>query len=164
MTDFYVIERDGFKYQELDLEVNDFIDDFPEDIDYGQAHDFSLENLSLSGFWKPLRTGFSKIEGESNLIPDVTLWIDATLFLSPRAYRVLFDSLKPYGEFLPVHIDSDVYYIFNCLTAVDLESDDMSDKFVFKSISGGCVKMYGNERFKTAIESFEIEGLDFKPE
>jgi hypothetical protein len=37
----FTIERDGYKFKELDLEVSDFVELLPEDIDYVTAHEFS---------------------------------------------------------------------------------------------------------------------------
>ena len=58
----YTIERDGYKFKELDLEVSDFIDVFPEDIDYVSAQEFCENNISLASSWKLLKTEFSDIE------------------------------------------------------------------------------------------------------
>ena len=67
----YAIRNDGFRYQELDLEINDVIDSFPDEVSYDDAHDFSLNNLSLKDFWPNIATGFSAIEGQANLLPDL---------------------------------------------------------------------------------------------
>ncbi len=68
----FAIRRDGYNYQELDLEVDDFIEYMSEKLGYNTIHDFSLENLALVKYWKPIRTGFSEIKGEKNLIPDIS--------------------------------------------------------------------------------------------
>jgi len=167
----YAIRRDGYSYQDLDLEIDDFIEIFPEDMDYNTIHDFSLENLALAQYWKPLRTGFSEIQGEQNLIPDICNWIDATLFLSPKAYRFLKDTLNPFGEFLPVLIGDDTYYIFNCLTIAngDSSTDEFSfstesikDKLIFKAPEQHCIDIYCTDRLKDAIESFDLHGVIFE--
>jgi len=173
----YAIKRDGFKYQELDLNVNDFIDDFPEEYSYRQAHDFSIENIAMANFWKPVRTGFSRIEGQDNLIPDLTPWIRATILFSPKAYRLLGDTMSPYGEFLPILIENgdtwDEYQIFNCLTMVDAieeKSSDSSiafdpssvgDELVFKTAYNSCLDLFCGPRLKSAIEDFGLNGVIF---
>jgi len=173
MTEVYAIRRDGFKYQELDLEVNDFIDDFPEDVDYGMAHDFSMENIAMADFWKLMRTDFNEIEGNENLIPDITTWIDATLLMSPKAHRLLGDSLVPFGEFLPIQIDGENYQIFNCLTMVDaveekssesdivFNPDNIGDKLVFKTRYNNCFDLFCGPRLKSAIKDFGLNGVTF---
>lgn len=75
--EIYAIRSDGYDFQELDLEVDDFIEHMLEDLNYNTIHDFSLGNLSLLPYWNPLRTGFSKISGEKNQIPDICNWIGA---------------------------------------------------------------------------------------
>lgn len=169
----YAIRRDGYKYQELDLDINDFIDDFPEEIDYGTAHDFSSENLKMAGFWKLYSTGFSEIEGQENLIPDICNWIDATLLLSPKAHRLLGDTLVPFGEFLPIVIEGETYQIFNCLTTAEvndkastethLEFDEASvgESLAFKSPFQLCQDIYCTERLKSLIEDFDLKGIVF---
>ncbi len=169
----FAIRNDGCKYQELDLDVNDFIEEFPECYDYGQCHDFSVENISMLEFWQFKRTGFREIEGEENLIPDITSWIDATLLLSPKAYRLLSDTLSPFGEFLPIMIEMETYYIFNCLTVVDVieeKSSDTSIEFdmgsvsntlIFKTRFQRCLDLFCLERLKTIVEGFELKGIVF---
>lgn len=166
----FAIRRDGYNYQELDLEVGDFIENMPEEIGSNTIHDFSVENLALAQYWQPIRTGFSEIKGEKNLIPDVSNWIGATLFLSPKAHRLLGELLAPFGEFLPVQIDKDTFYIFNCLTIADakqsnekLNFDETSikDKVVFKTPEQQCIDIYCTERLKSAIEGFELKGVIF---
>jgi len=62
----YKIERDGYKFKELDLKVSDIIDAFSEDIDYLEAQEFCEHNISLSSIWTLLKTKFS----------DICIWID----------------------------------------------------------------------------------------
>jgi hypothetical protein len=169
--EIYVIRKDGYKFQELDLEIDDFIENIPSEISYGTIHDFSQENLSLASFWKMPTTGFSEIQGERNFIPDITTWIGATLVLSPKAYRFLSDLLAPFGEFLPVSIEGEIYHIFNCLTLAETNFigqktaqkniDDSKAKIVFKRYDQHCLDTYCSEIFKDAVESFDLRGIIF---
>lgn len=162
--EIYAIRRDGYDYQELDLEIDDFLEIFPENMNYNTIHDFSVENLSLAQYWKPLKTGFSEIHGEKNLIPDICNWINATLFFSPKAYRFLKETLNPFGEFLPVLIGNDTYYIFNCLTIVngDISAESIKDKLIYKAPEQHCIDIYCTDRLKDAIESFDLRGVIFE--
>lgn len=177
MSHLYSIRRDGFKYQELDLEVRDFAKSFPENYSYHQAHYFSVENIAMKDFWPPMRTGFSKIQGQENLIPDITTWICASLLLSPKAYRFLGETLSPFGEFLPILIESgdnwEEYQIFNCLTLADVIEEECSDtnmvfnpesikdKLIFKTTFHNCLYLYCQERLKDVVESFGLNGVIF---
>lgn len=169
----YAIRQDGFKYQELDLRVNDFIDHFPEGTEYMQAQKFSLNNIAMSAFWPSMKTGFSKIEDGENHIPDITDWIDATLVLSPDAYRYTKTFMEPFGEFLPIHIDGKTHQIFNCLTTAETDSakctedklvfDEKSvgEKLLFKSPDQHCLDVFCTDRFKDLVESYGLKGLVF---
>ncbi len=169
----YAIRRDGYKYQELDLDINDVIDDFPEEVTYRMAHDFSRENIKMSGFWKLYSTGFSEIAGQENQLPDICNWIDATLLLSPKAHRLLKDTLNPFGEFLPIVIESETSQLFNCLTLAEVNEDVSSDAHIefneasigealtFKAPFQSCQDIYCTERLKCLIEDFELKGVVF---
>ncbi len=169
----FAIRDDGFRYQELDLDINDFVDYFPEKYDYGQCHDFSSENIAMADFWKLMQTDFRKIEGEENLIPDITTWIDATLLLSPKAHRLLGDTLARYGEFLAIMIDKETYQIFNCLTmaeAIEEKSSEthtefdparVGDKLIFKTGFQRCLDLFCLPRLKTLVEEFDLKGIIF---
>lgn len=160
----YRIENDGFKYQELDLDIRDFVDGFPDTLSTIEIYRFSKSNLSLKQYWPNMATGFSEIEGNENLMPDIAVWIDATLLLSPKAYRLLIDLLLPYGEFLPIHIDAEVYQIFNCLTVVDMNSE-ISDKVVFKPDEDDeefDMAVHCTDRLRNAIQSFDLRGVIFE--
>lgn len=154
----YTIEPDGYKFKELDLEVRDFINIFPKDTDYVSAQEFSEHNMSLASTWKLLKTGFSDIEGNENLTPDISTWIDATLLLSPKAKRLLGETLADYGEFLPIIIDDEQYEIFNCLTL--RETKDASD-LIFKSADSNCAHLYCQQRLKDIVEDLKLEGIVF---
>lgn len=169
--EIYAIRSDGYDFQELDLEVDDFIEHMPEDLNYNTIHDFSLENLSLLPYWKPLRTGFSKIIGKKNQIPDISNWIGATLVLSPKAYRLLNELLTPFGEFLPVLIEQDTFYIFNCLTIATasynnanlmFDANDISEKIIFKTPEQHCIDIYCTNKLKNVIIDFELSGITFE--
>jgi hypothetical protein len=155
----FSIQRDGYKFKELDLEVSDFIDFFPEEIDYVTAHEFSQHNISLLPTWKLLKTGFSDIEGNENLIPDICTWIDATLLLSPKAKRILGDILGEYGEFLPLMINEEQYEVFNCLTLLD--SKDVTDELIFKTTDSNAIQLYCQDRLKDIITEFGFKGVAF---
>lgn len=160
----FKIDNDGFRFQELDLFIDDFIDAFPEDISDIDIHDFSRNNMALAPHWPSMVTGFSVIEGRENLIPDIVVWIDATLLLSPKAYRLLGDLLSPCGEFLPIHIEDETYQIFNCLAVEDIKNASQS-KAAFKPsrVSDEInIATYCTDRLKDAVQSFELQGVVFE--
>ncbi len=159
----YAITTDGFKYKELDLVVDDFLEAFPEEFSYKDAHQFDRLNLTLGGFWPSMKTGFCNITGGENLIPEVTLWRDTTLVLSPAAYRYVYDLLKSYGEFLPIEIDDTKSYIFNCTATAEVgqaktnqnnivfDKQSVSNKVIFKCLHPDGLGFYCGEKFKKFI-------------
>lgn len=171
---YYKIVNDGFDYQELDLEIDDLLENFPENLSTDEAYNFSQTNLALKDFWPSFQTGFSTIEGEKNLMPDISYWIGATLVLSPKAYRLLFDLFSQYGEFLPFTVNDEVYHIFNCLNSVPAKpSSDNPDEPVFsddltfaaneivKPSAPFLPRIYCGNRVREAIMSFGLSGIDF---
>ena len=164
----YKVENDGFRFQELDLDVYDFQRYFPNDISTLELHQFSENNFSLAKYWPSMSSDFSAIEGGENLLPDLSCWIGATLLLSPKAYRLLGETLKPFGEFLPISIENDVYQIFNCLSIFTVENGDkyqmefdqadVKNKLIFKPENGFDSHLYCLDQLKSAIESFKLQG------
>ncbi len=183
MTQFYAIRNDGVKFQALDLEILDITRHLPNNIELHGVLEFSQKNTAMSAWWKTPETEFINIEGEpTSPIPDISLWIDATLVLSPKAYRMLSEILKVSGEFLPVTVGDETYYIFNCFTLG--EEDETKSKFeqhegvslgleyltfkesaaellIFKSSLQSCLTLFCGDRFKNAVDSFELTGIIF---
>lgn len=177
--DTYKIRPDGIKYQELDLEISDIIDDFPEEVSLDDAHDFSKLNLSLANWWKPVSTEFIKIEEGGDQIPDLSKWIDATLVLSPLAHEVLEDLLAPHGEFVRVFVDGEKFCIFNCLEMVDVDKEnsecdelglpkklafnrkDIQGKHIFKTSFDHCGFLYCSGELKKRIDQSRLKGIVF---
>jgi hypothetical protein len=187
MSNVFLIRNDNYKYQELGLEVDDFIDLIPEDYDELTIHDFSYHNLELSPWWKNVEAEFVQIEhAPSSPVPDISCWIGATLALSPKAYDAVGDLLKPFGEFLPISCNDSTYYLFNCRTfgqvderqseqnIVDgeimsvkrLQFDvvDVQDKVVFKTQYNRCLDMFCGPAFKQRVESKNLSGIVFDTE
>lgn len=182
LNDIYAVRNDSYKYQELDLDINDFLDDFPEEIGFHEARRFSFENIAMSEWWKTPSTRFVPIKGEiGQPVADLSKWDGATLALSPKAYRFLGDTLKSWGELLPINIKDETYYIFNCLTLGEVDEDrcekeyyegeevgikhlafdsqDVERKLIFKTPFQGCLDLFCGDSLKEAIESFGLTGV-----
>lgn len=170
----FAIRQDNYRYRELDLRVDDFIEAFPEKYSLLECQKFSACNIALSEFWPKMRTEFNTFEDSENLIPDITPWIFATLVLSPRAYRLLEDTMKLFGEFLPILIGDETYYIFNCLTIAEVDEPlsvpneklvfkpgETEGKMLFKSPFQACLDIYCSGRFKEVVEASELKGIMF---
>lgn len=142
---------------------------------------FNQKNISLAGHWEPLSLTLVQNEGCGNSVPDIGVWHNANLILSPKAVDVLRAYLEPNGELLPVTLDSEQYYIFNCLNEVepdlskskrvvegryfmDVESlvfaDDISAA-IFKTPFDNNRSLFCSEDFKNAVETDELGGIYF---
>ena len=183
MSKIYAIRNDGFGYQSLDFTLLDIARFAPEDIDPDTVLDFSRSNTRLADWWQTPDTRFIANEGVENKgIPDISTWIGASLVLSPKAYRYLGDTLKGFGELLPVKVSGEVFYIFNCLekgeenpeqceyemlgaVPVQLLSlgfrESVQSCPVFKSDYEACLTVFCNQRFMNAVEEFNLTGIIF---
>lgn len=157
-------------YAAIDLRCDDIETYFPEEFDMAEIFSFSLHNISLSGFWPNLKTDFIADTAEQPL-PDISLWLDYGLLLSPTSKIYLSEMLKPYGEFLPIYIGDEKWHIFNCLTTVELDAKEttknkitfnrnvVGNKLIFKCLNPDDFGFYCTDNFKKAIESYDLKGL-----
>ena len=103
--------------------------------------------------------------------------------MSDKAYTALKESLAPYGEFLPLTIDGESSFVFNCMRLVEAEkscsepdivdglwlgvksigfsSESIEGNLIFKSKFDRCSSIYCGDSFKALIESSELDGLMF---
>ena len=183
MSQVFAIRDDGEKFKELDLEILDVTRHAPDDSEFDHIIDFCLHNTAMKSWWKAPNTEFIGAEIEPPLpIPDISRWIDSSLVLSPKAYRILGEMLLDSGEFLPVFIEDETFYIFNCF--VEGEADEEKSEFnyagdmqmelktlefkpsasellVFKTKLESCLTLYCGGRFKDAVETYDLTGIIF---
>ena len=180
----YCIETDYSKYLDLSIDYEEILFEIEEAMGEDAFLDFSYNNSSLSKYWRDFGGHFNDTGACKNPSkPDVTNWHDATLFLSHKAHDVLSGALKPFGEFLPISIDGESCYIFNCMNVVDVDEEnsvaDIADgawlgvksvvfkegadrgNLVFKTKFDRCVKIYCGDEFKALIEGNGLGGVDF---
>lgn len=188
ISEIYAIRNNGFGYRSLDLTLLDIARFAPEDIEPDAVLEFNTQNSAMSPWWKTPDTAFVANDGVEDLgIPDLSTWIGASLVLSPKAYRYLGDTLKEAGELLPVTVNNETFYIFNCHslgkeslgeedldqcdyemigdTPVQLDKlafqDSAKELTAFKSRYETCLTVFCNERLKSAVESYELTGVVF---
>lgn len=122
-------------------------------------------------------------------LPDVTTWSTGVLAFNPNAYSVFQDYLTKSGEFLPISVYGETYYLFNTLyiipeTAIDkskaVEVIDTGVHFgqtnvifneafldsekvgVFKSNTNKLLHSFCTERFKNIYDTHNFKGLVFE--
>jgi hypothetical protein len=148
---------------------------------------YSWDNLSLKDAWVDQGGSFDTVEGlKSTQKPDITTWNGANLLLTPKAYDGLKEHLESYGEFLPITIDEQEHYVFNCLNVVTAdkaqsEADIVNDlwmgiksigfedeivdsNLVFKSKFDRCSTLYCGQKLKDLTDTLGLEGLLFLEE
>jgi hypothetical protein len=95
---------------------------------------------------------------------------------------LLGEILEPFGEFLPLLVDGEAYYLFNCFSIGDADESkcefeyhdgmklgikrlefkpDASDNLIWKTPIESCMTLFCSDRFKEIIKSFELTGLRF---
>lgn len=179
----YSIQDKGFDFPRLDLMIDDIIDARPESVAEDDVLDFCQTNCSMSSWWPKPETMFIG-ENHNIAIPDISKWIDASLVLSPKAYRFLGEVLSSWGELLPVVVKGEIFYIFNCHTFVQVDESqsekeyfdgeevgikrlvfsqaDARDKLLFKTSYDSCIEIYCGDLFKSLVEDFDLTGVSFE--
>ncbi|MFC6632792.1 hypothetical protein [Microbulbifer taiwanensis] len=145
-----------------------------------------LLDVKFSDRWKKVDTSFASLPDHPQAvkIPNISIWKNATLVLSEKAYANLKLILADYGEFLPINIDGFNYFIFNLLTSgkVDdsksqyewdgdvalgieklvFDESDIKEKAIFKSFHQGFGGIFCSDGFRSTCEELEIDGLIFE--
>jgi len=125
------------------------------------------------------------------LLPDVTNWGQNHLVFNQKAYDVVSEHLKPFGEFLPVICEGNNYYLFNILQIANdrlidqanseknmmtmdgmtmqmgikklkFKEDKLKNTLIFKTDFDEYVGIFCNNSFKKLIEGAELKGIEFK--
>ena len=122
-------------------------------------------------------------------LPDITTWSTGLLVFNPKAYEVFHKLLANAGEFLPISVYGETYYLFNTLyvipdTAIDkskaVEVIDTGVHFgqsnvafdeiflshekvlVFKSNTNKLLHSFCTEHFKNIYEINNFKGISFE--
>lgn len=185
MPNIYRMDNDGYQFKWLALDAVDIADLMPEEYSLKQIHRFYYHNLSLAEGWKNVASTFkSNFDRVNDPIPDISLWVGyASLVLNEKAFNALNDTLKSFGEFLPVTCGNDTFYIFNCLTLadadesrsksvlqdglpveitkIDFDKNEIDGRLIFKTKFNACRDLYCGDEFKKAVESQALTGIIF---
>jgi hypothetical protein len=129
-------------------------------------------------------------EGMRETLPDMSMWMLGVIVLSPKAYSVFHDFLDKAGEFLPIAINGETYYLCNTLyvipeiamnkdkavevidSGVHLGQSNVAfnesfldgEKIIhFKSATDKLMFTYCTEKFKKIYAANNFKGLVFEP-
>ncbi|PUA27154.1 MAG: hypothetical protein B0W54_20215 [Cellvibrio sp. 79] len=127
--------------------------------------------------------------GTSEVLPDITNWSTGVLALNLKAYDVFYDYLSACGEFLPITVNNEKFYLFNTLYVIPDSEIDMKnavevidsrvhmgqsnvnynenylnneDRLIFKTRSDKLFSSYCTDVFKALYEANNFKGLVFK--
>ena len=124
-------------------------------------------------------------------LPDISSWVGSHPVFNQKAYYALAKPLKNYGEFLPVNVEGNTYYIFNILNVldesfIDLDKSEqefetidgetmrtglhklqfkenlLNDTLVFKTAYDDYINVFCNDKFKQLVEEADLKGIIFK--
>lgn len=179
----YLIEHDFEKSYSLTMDVEDLSSKMPS---YSQRYRAKARLKSWIAPKASFYAGGNYI-GVSASIPDVTTWALGNLVLSPKAFQVFKDDLDPVGEFLPLLIGSETYYMFNTLFVIPESAIDLTGAFdvvnsgvhmgqdqvkfdesqlvgccLFKSPTNKLTYSFATEEFKSKYDKYGFTGLMFK--
>lgn len=124
-------------------------------------------------------------ERDSLPIPDIASWV-GNLALSPKAYSLLADSLRAYGEFLPISINDEIWQVLNLtrtlghqvidesqseqalsggiymgLKALAFRDEALVDQLLFRCKYDQGVGQFATSVFKALLEKHELTGVIF---
>lgn len=146
----------------------------------GDDTDFHIDERPISYLksWKKSEVDFvDSFGGRPKMMPDISMNI-GKLFLSEKAYKVLYTIISACGEFLPISYNDNNGYIFNCLKSVENDNklsthnplndmfsivfneDDICDTEIFRSkidTSG----YFCSDNFKQLVEKNQLTGISF---
>lgn len=141
---------------------------------------------SIADKWPKSHGGFYDMYSQEaqplSRSPDVYLWMNVFLMLSPRAMEVLHPLLHLMGEFLTFECDDQEYYLFAAHNVVEPDlsqshpiSDDqggyggvaslafkassIGTQILFKTNFDRFSHLYCTEQFKRTIDSAKLKGL-----
>lgn len=179
----YLIDHDYENCYSLTLDVADLASKMPS---YSQRF---RAKPRLNSWVAPNASFYASDNyiGTNEILPDITTWALGNLVLSPKAYLVFKDIIGPSGEFLPLLVGNDIYYMFNTLyvvpeSAIDrteaievvnsgvhmgqskvkFDEEQLQGRCLFKSPTNKLTSSFATEEFKSKYDDNGFEGLVFK--
>lgn len=180
MTQYYRIQPELKEYMRFQLDNFDFLDKLGDE--------FELSDLGkpIQHAWKPVKGKYYPGVGARNM-PDISTWEADMLILNQKAYVQIGELLQPYGELLPVDVESGTCYLFNLLArlpenVIDTDRSEYEyfeeepvgfrtlyfdgmhipeDQLLFGVQSHFAYNLYCGDRFKHLMEEKGLQGLVF---
>jgi hypothetical protein len=137
----YLIEDDYENYYSLTLDVSDLAIKMPS---YSQRF---RAKPRLDSWVAPNASFYASdnYTGKGEALPDITTWALGNIILSPKAYLAFRDIMASSGEFLPLLIDGETYYMFNTLFVIPASATDLTG--AVDIVNSGVHMGQGNVKF-----------------
>lgn len=151
------------------------------------------EEYELSDLGKPIQHAWKPVKGKyypgvaARNVPDISTWEADMLILSQKTYDQIGEQLQPYGELLPVEVESGTCYLFNLLArlpenVIDTDGSEYeyyedepvgfrtlhfnannipADQLLFGVQSHFAYNLYCGDRFKDLVKQNGLGGLYF---
>lgn len=171
-------------YEVIDLDIFEFAEIIGDD-DLSLVRSQPRTNESLLDTWETPSCSYSKEYKQAVKYPDISFW-GTYLLMSATAKTKMVALLSDFGEFLPLSVEGDEFYLFNCLTfgledkqlcvvkynegikdgleSLAFDIQDVQSKPVFKSNLQGSRTLFVNEKFKQCYDANNFSGLRFDTE
>ncbi len=179
----YQIKSIHEEFKTLSLDPDDLFNQVPDPDDVYKILKQPGTNDSLLSVWKNISSSMRDVYDNNPAKPDVSIWLFVYLLVNQKAYNALKDHLKESGEFLPLMVDGEQMYIFNCLEygkedkdlcltdyidgiacglkSLAFDEDDTKDKVLFKSKMQGGNRLFGSDKFKQLCDDNDLRGLRY---
>ena len=178
----YKLEADFENFYSFDFDIDDLLGKMP-----GYSQRFRAKPR-LSEWVEPVGQFYrgEEFTGDLEKIPDISMWALGNLVLNELAYELLFENIRDAGEFLPVIVGGQKYYMFNTLQVLNSDSVDsssavsvidsgvhlgvsgvkvcedlLSDVDIFKMKEEKLIHSFATDGFKRLCEDGGLTGLNF---
>jgi hypothetical protein len=183
----YQIKASANTYDIIDLDIValaeklEEVSTFDEETLIDLLMNLPFDNTSLKSMWpEEISCKYFGKSKEQNY--DINVYTNF-LVLKMKAYNLLYDELKEFGEFLPLNVEGDKMMMFNLLTfaeenknlcemsyldgfenglkTLSFDKSDTVIKTIFKSkLQGGMIN-FCTDRFKELVEKNNLTGIKF---
>lgn len=183
MSTLYQLMERPQQFRTLNLNVMSLASQL-DGIDFETIRKQPSQNTSLLPFWNDKVACTTRdVLGDDTPVAHIFLWLRLYLVLSEKAYAALATQLGDAGEFLPIHVDGQQMYIFNCreygkedeslcmkkyLNGLEdgyetlvFDERDVKGRLLFKSKLNG-ISLYATDTFKQICDENGLEGLRFE--
>jgi hypothetical protein len=181
----YRLDKNVQVYHDFDLDPFELIEALDGKLTPEEFDTCSWDLKSLAGIWPNISAEFIADDGAENnsARPDLTLWNEVYLVLSPHAYECLCGYLKPFGEFLDVSVNDEKFKIFNCLDSIRADKsrsssnivngvwqglkslhfieEETASKLIFKTRFDRCSTLFCTREFVSLVDVNCLSGLVF---